>query len=301
MSRLALGVLLLLLTATAWGTPSASRFQLANGLQVIVERAPNAPLTAIEVWVRVGVAQETAETSGVAHLLEHLLFRGAVGLPPDALDSAFENAGGVLDAFTERDWTRFRASVLPDRWREPLQTLLRSLLVPALSADALELERQLILRDEYALHNADPIRPARYALFAERFPQHPYGLPLLGDPSVLANITIDAIRQFHQAHYRPDRMVVVVVGAVETDAVRQAVEHALSIIPHPPFPPLPQAGEGGTQGAPPCAPTPLAHPVGEGLGVRAFIVANAVRTQKRSASCPYSARTALTSAHSHSP
>jgi predicted Zn-dependent peptidase len=225
-SRLALGALLLLLTATAWGTPSVSRFQLANGLQVIVERVPNAPLTAVEVWVRVGVAQETAETSGVAHLLEHLLFRGAVGLPPDALDSAFENAGGVLDAFTERDWTRFRASVLPDRWREPLQTLLRSLLAPALPADALEKERHLILRDEYALHHADPIRPARYALFAEQFPQHPYGLPLLGHPDTLARLDIEAIRRFHDAHYHPDRMVVVVVGAVETDAVRKVVEHA---------------------------------------------------------------------------
>jgi predicted Zn-dependent peptidase len=229
-SRLALGGLLLLLMTAAWGTPSVSRFQLANGLQVIVERVPNAPLTAVEVWVRAGVAQETAETSGVAHLLEHLLFRGAAGLPPDALDSAFENAGGILDAFTERDWTRFRASVLPDRWREPLQTLLRSLLSPALPPDALEKERHLILRDEYALHHADPIRTARYALFAERFPQHPYGLPLLGDPSVLANITIDAIRQFHQAHYRPDRMVVVVVGAVEPDAVRQAVEAVINPI-----------------------------------------------------------------------
>jgi predicted Zn-dependent peptidase len=268
-SRLALGALLLLLTAAAWGTPSVSRFQLANGLQVIVERVPNAPLTAVEVWVRAGVAQETAETSGVAHLLEHLLFRDAVGLPPDALDSAFENAGGILDAFTERDWTRFRASVLPDRWREPLQTLLRSLLAPALPADALEKERHLILRDEYALHHADPIRPARYALFAERFPQHPYGLPLLGNPDTLARLDIEAVRQFHRAYYRPDRMVVVVVSAVETDAVRQVVEHALSIIPHPPCPPLPQAGEGGTQGAPPCAPTPLSHPVGEGLGVRA--------------------------------
>jgi predicted Zn-dependent peptidase len=268
-SRLALGALLLLLTAAAWGTPSVSRFQLANGLQVIVERIPNAPLTAVEVWVRVGVAQETAETSGVAHLLEHLLFRGAVGLPPDALDSAFENAGGILDAFTERDWTRFRASVLPDRWREPLQTLLRSLLAPALPADALEKERHLILRDEYALHHADPVRPARYALFAERFPQHPYGLPLLGNPDTLARLDIEAVRQFHRAYYRPDRMVVVVVSAVETDAVRKVVEHALSIIPHPPCPPLPQAGEGGTQGALPCAPTPLSHPVGEGLGVRA--------------------------------
>lgn len=233
MSRFALGVLLLLLMAAAWGTPSVSCFQLANGLQVIVERVPNAPLTAIEVWVRVGVAQETAETSGVAHLLEHLLFRGAVGLPPDALDSAFENAGGVLDAFTERDWTRFRASVLPDRWREPLQILLRSLLSPALPPDALEKERRLILHDEYALHNADPIRTARYALFAERFPQHPYGLPLLGHPDTLARLDIEVVRRFHRAHYHPDRMVIVVVGAVETDAVRQAVEEAFALITRP--------------------------------------------------------------------
>ena len=233
MSRLALGGLLLTLIVAAWGTPSVSRFQLANGLQIIVERVPNVPLTAVEVWVRAGVAQETAETSGVAHLLEHLLLRGAVGLSPDALDSAFENAGGILDASTERDWTRFRASVLPDRWREPLQTLLRSLLNPALPADALEKERQLILHDEYALHYADPIRPARYALFAERFPQHPYGLPLLGDPDTLARLSVDAVRQFHLAHYRPNRMVVVVVGAVEPDAVRQAVEEVFTSITSP--------------------------------------------------------------------
>jgi zinc protease len=227
-SRLALGILLLLLSAAAWGTPSVSRFQLANGLQIIVERVPNAPLTAIEVWVRAGVAHETAESSGVAHLLEHLLFRGAVGLPSDALDSAFEHAGGILDASTERDWTRFRASVLPDRWREPLQTLLRSLLNPTLPADTLEKERRLILHDEYALHYADPIRPARYALFAERFPNHPYGLPLLGNPDTLARLSVEAVRQFHQAHYRPDRMVVVVVGAVEPDAVRRAAEEVFT-------------------------------------------------------------------------
>ncbi|MGQ9658107.1 MAG: M16 family metallopeptidase, partial [Fimbriimonadales bacterium] len=231
MSRPSLGAALLLLILVAWGTPSVSRVQLANGLQIIVERTPNATLTALEVWVRTGVAHETAETSGVAHLLEHLLFRGAVGLLPDALDSAFENAGGVLDAFTERDWTRFRASLLPNQWREPLQTLLRSLLAPALPADALEKERQIILRDEYATHHADPIRPARYALFAEMFPQHPYGLPLLGNPDTLSQIGIETIRQFHRAHYRPEQMIIVVVGAVEPSAVREAVEEVLAHLP----------------------------------------------------------------------
>jgi predicted Zn-dependent peptidase len=293
-SRLALGILLLLLSAAAWGTPSVSRFQIANGLQIIVERVPNAPLTAIEVWVRAGVAHETAETSGVAHLLEHLLFRGAVGSPPDALDSAFENAGGILDASTERDWTRFRASVLPDRWREPLQTLLRSLLNPTLPADALEKERRLILHDEYALHYADPIRPARYALFAERFPNHPYGLPLLGNPDTLARLSVEAVRQFYQAHYRPDRMVVVVVGAVEPDAVRRAAEEVFTSLVgteslrQGQFSPAHAWGQARFFALTPCVPlsrkagegeriAPLSHCVGEGSGVRATESKEAVR------------------------
>jgi zinc protease len=263
-NRLVLGGGLILLAFAAWGTPSVSRFQLANGLQIVVERVPKASLTAIEVWIQAGVAQETAETSGVAHLLEHLLFRGAAGLPPDALDSAFENAGGVLDASTERDWTRFRASVLPDRWREPLQTLLQSLQSPALPADALEKERQLILKDEYALHRADPIRPARYALFAAVFPQHPYGLPLLGNPDTLARLSVDAVRQFHQANYHPERMVVVIVGAVEPDAVRQTVEAVFSLTPSP----APTAWERGDTRSP--APAKRKSGTHQGVGAERY-------------------------------
>ncbi|MER3558924.1 MAG: hypothetical protein C4336_05360, partial [Armatimonadota bacterium] len=74
--------------------------------------------------------------------------------------------------------------------------------------------RQIILRDEYALHEADPIRPVRYRLYAQAFPKHPYGLPLLGDPALLKILPREAVLEFHQRHYRPERMVVVVVGNV---------------------------------------------------------------------------------------
>ncbi|MCX7993864.1 MAG: insulinase family protein [Fimbriimonadales bacterium] len=226
-----LAILGCLLLIGGWATPTPHRIQLANGLQLIVERIPDAPLTAVEVWIRAGVADETPQTSGVAHLLEHLIFKGSADLPPGALDEVFEQAGGVLDASTERDWTRYRASVLPDQWQKPLQTLLRCLLYPALPEAELEKERRIILKDEYALHSTDPIRPARYALFAQAFKQHPYGLPLLGDPETLARISREPVRQFHQQHYRPDRMIVVVVGAVDAGMVKKTVEEAL-VAPH---------------------------------------------------------------------
>lgn len=213
-----------LLLSVGWGAPTPEITRLANGTEIIVERIPNAPLTTIEVWIRVGVANETPATSGVAHLLEHLIFKGTAELAPGTLDAAFEQAGGILDATTERDWTRYRASVLPEHWQEPLQTLLRCLQNPALDKNQLELERRLILNDEYALHRADPIRPARYALFAEAFPNHPYGLPLLGDPTTLARHSVQTVREFHQRHYLPERMIIIVVGAVQREVVQKVVE-----------------------------------------------------------------------------
>ncbi|MFN4032701.1 MAG: M16 family metallopeptidase [Fimbriimonadales bacterium] len=204
--------------------PIPQRVQLANGAQLIVETIPDAPLTAIEVWIRAGVADETPETSGVTHLLEHLIFRS----PNGALDEAFERAGGVLDAFTERDWTRYRASVLPNRWETPLQTLLECLLRPALPENELDKERQIILNDEYALHHADPIRPARYALFAKAFTGRPYALPLLGDGNILKRLEWQAVRAFHEAHYRPERMTIVLVGAVEWADAQRAVEQVFA-------------------------------------------------------------------------
>ncbi|MCS7208939.1 MAG: insulinase family protein [Fimbriimonadales bacterium] len=220
----------------AGATPALCRMQLPNGVQLVVERVPDAPLAAIEVWIRVGVAHETPETSGVAHLLEHLIFKSAPHSPNGTLDAVFENAGSVLDAYTERDWTRYCASVLPQQWRKPLQTLLQCLLRPTLSSEALEQERRIILNDEYALHHAEPIRPARYALFAQAFPNHPYGAPLLGDPTTLARIDLAAVQQFHRMHYRPERMIVVVVGAVQPEAVRAAVEEVIGREPASPAP-----------------------------------------------------------------
>ncbi len=164
------------------------------------------PLVAIEVWVQAGVAYETPETSGVAHLLEHMIFKGTARHPAGTLDRVCEESGGILTATTERDWARYSVSVLPDLWREVLKILLEHLRAPAIPPEELEKERQIILRDEYALHHADPIRPARYRAFEQAFPNHPYGLPLLGNPERL-RCAERARRslEFHRRHYRPER------------------------------------------------------------------------------------------------
>ncbi|MEN3002184.1 MAG: insulinase family protein [Armatimonadota bacterium] len=202
-----------------------------NAPRPIVLPDPDAPLVAIEVWVQVGSAYEAPETSGAAHLLEHLIFKGTAQHPAGALDATIESAGGVLEASTERDWTRYRMAVLPDRWESALRMLLEHLLAPALPEAALQRERELILQDEYALHHADPIRVARYALYAKVYGKHPYALPPLGIPESLAKLTREQLLEFHARHYRLDRMVIVVVGPVEPARVREVCLDSLREVP----------------------------------------------------------------------
>jgi zinc protease len=174
--------------------------------------------------VRAGSACETPETAGAAHLLEHLIFKGTPRHPAGTLDAAVEAAGGILKASTEREWTRYRTAVLPDHWEPVLRLLLEHLLHPALPESELQRERTIMLQDEYALYQADPIRTARDALYAQAYGEHPYALPPFGSPKSLMALSRAQLLDFHSRYYRPDRMVIVVVGAVSPERVQQIVQ-----------------------------------------------------------------------------
>jgi zinc protease len=191
---------------------------------LIVHPDPSAPLVAIEVWVRAGSACETPETAGAAHLLEHLIFKGTPRHPAGTLDAAVEAAGGILKASTEREWTRYQTAVLPDHWEPVLRLLLEHLLHPALPESELQRERTIMLQDEYALYQADPIRTARDALYAQAYGEHPYALPPFGSPKSLMALSRAQLLDFHSRYYRPDRMVIAVVGAVSPERVQQIVQ-----------------------------------------------------------------------------
>jgi zinc protease len=191
---------------------------------LIVHPDPGTPLVALEVWVRAGSAYETPETAGAAHLLEHLIFKGTPHHPAGTLDATVEAAGGILEASTEREWTRYRTAVLPDHWEQVLRMLLEHLLHPALPESALQRERALMLQDEYALYQADSFRTVRDALYAQAYGAHPYAFPPFGTPQSLATLSRAQLLDFHRRFYRPDRMVIVAVGNVSPERVQQIVQ-----------------------------------------------------------------------------
>jgi zinc protease len=142
---------------------------LPNGLRVIVvERRGSARLVAVDLRVRAGTADEPPGAGGVAHFLEHLLFKGTPTRQPGDADAAIENLGGELTAQTSLDWARFALTVPSQSWRPALAVLADVIQNPSLRSDDIERERRVIL-DEAATSGTDPIRAPLLALTQTAF------------------------------------------------------------------------------------------------------------------------------------
>ncbi len=202
--------------------PKTTLDVLANGLRVIVvERRGSAKIVAIDLRVRAGIAHETPENNGVAHFLEHLIFKGTPTRPPGDVDGVIEGVGGELTANTSLDWAQFAATVPFGAFRQALEVLADVVQNPALRASDLETERRVIL-DEMAAAELDPVRSSLLALSARAFPDHPYRLSLYGSAENVQRFTRDDVLAFWRALYVPTNMTLVVVG----DAARANVLEA---------------------------------------------------------------------------
>jgi zinc protease len=202
-------------------TPVPVREALPGGLRLIVEERPGSALTALEIRVRAGSGAETAENNGVAHALEHMVFRGSDARAPGAIDREIERLGGDLSARTTRDDTKYAAILPSARWRDGLGLIAELLQTPTFPAEQWEREKTVI-RAEMAVALTDPTRSgfARVAS-AVYAPSDPYQLPLLGTSEAVNRLTSEDLRTFWKAWYRPENITVVIVGDVKpTDAKR---------------------------------------------------------------------------------
>lgn len=224
--RTALLCLWIIVPASARSAPpSPAEFvqrNLPSGLQLLVAERPRAALVAFDLRVRGGSGDETEPTSGTAHLVEHLLFKGSAARAPGQLDTAMEALGGEIAARTARDTVQYAVTVPAARWREALNLLAELLLRPALRDDDLAAEKPVV-RAEIALLRSDPARAGTQALAATLYGAlDPYRLPLMGPADNVARLTASDLKAFWSAWYRPSRMVLAVAGAVDAGQVAEA-------------------------------------------------------------------------------
>ncbi|MGC1305812.1 MAG: pitrilysin family protein [Phormidesmis sp.] len=223
---------------TAAATVGETISRLPNGLTVIHQEMAT-PAVVVDVWVKAGASVEPAEWSGMAHFLEHMVFKGTQRVRPGEFDWAIESHGGMTNAATSHDYAHFFMTVAADAVPQTLPYLADLLLCAAIPADEFVRERDVVLEEIRQAHD-DPDWVGYQALCELLYGDHAYGRAVLGTPELLAARSPEEMRQFHQAHYQPENMTVAIAGGISHTAALDLIQQSFRQFADPIDCPQPQ-------------------------------------------------------------
>lgn len=215
--------------------------RLANGLTVALLPRRDAPVVTTALFYRAGCRDEARGGGGIAHFLEHMMFKGSSRFGPGEVDLRTQELGGANNAFTSHDATAYHFDFAPDRWTEALAIEADRMAGLNLEPREVDSERGVIL-EEIAMYEGEPWDALELAVQADLYGAHPYGRPVLGSREDLAAAGPEELAGFHRRFYRPDNAVLVVAGEVGPEAF-EAVEAAFGGLAagagdRPPLPPV---------------------------------------------------------------
>jgi predicted Zn-dependent peptidase len=206
------------------------RHVLPNGLVVITETMQNVRSVSVGIWVRNGSRREIPSENGLAHFLEHMVFKGTERRSAEDIAREMDSVGGMLDAFTSKEQICFNAKVLDEHLPIAFDVLADLVLRPKLDSDDVKKERQVVLEEikmdldnpEYLLHD----------IFTRGFwPDHALGRPILGTPETVRKFDREALRRRFQDWFAPDHILVTAAGNITHDQVLQLVQKEFGHLP----------------------------------------------------------------------
>ena len=220
---------LLLVLAASLAAPLTAladpfEYQLANGLRVIVKEDHRAPTVAHMVWYRSGSMDETNGTTGVAHLLEHMMFKGTPTTGAGEFSRLVAAAGGRDNAFTSKDYTAYFQQIPKQKLEQMMQ--LEADRMRHLNLDPKEFEQEIkVVMEERRLRTDDQPQSLLFEqMGAVALQAHPYRVPVIGWMNDLENMTVQDARDWYERWYVPNNAFVVIVGDVEHQAVFDLAE-----------------------------------------------------------------------------
>ena len=196
-----------------------SNFTLSNGLQVVVVPNRLAPVVSQMVWYKVGSADEAAGKTGLAHYLEHLMFRGTENVAPGEFSKIIAGQGGQDNAFTSRDYTAYYEEVAADRLSMIMQMEADRMQNLRLTSETAEPELQVILGERQQRTGNSPDGRFVEKLQSKFMPHHPYGRPIIGWKKDVEKLSAADARKFYEAYYAPNNAIVVISGDVKVEDV----------------------------------------------------------------------------------
>src|SRR5437762_5403522 len=200
-----------------------TREVLDTGLRLITESMPHVRSVSIGVWLMRGSRHETNEQGGIAHFVEHMLFKGTATRTAEDIAQAIDSIGGQLDAFTAKEYASYYIKVLDEHLPLALDILSDIVLNPAFSPEDIEREKKVVLEEIKMVE--DTPDDLVHELFTQGFwENHPLGRPILGTKETVESFNTDLLRTYFANAYTPKNLIVSAVGNIEHARVRELVE-----------------------------------------------------------------------------
>jgi len=217
-------VALLVLRPAAGEVFDAESFTLPNGLTVIVVENHRAPIVTQMVWYKVGAADEPHGKSGIAHFLEHLMFKGTDSTAAGEFSRQIAANGGNENAFTSRDYTGYWQTVAKDRLELVMSYEADRMANLIFDPEQVASEREVIIEERRARVENNPSAQLDEAMMAALFRNHPYGIPIIGWLHEMQQLTLEDARDFYERWYGPDNAILILGGDITVEEARPLVE-----------------------------------------------------------------------------
>ena len=206
---------------------------LPNGIQVVTEEIPSVHSVSVGIWVEAGSRDERSEENGISHFIEHMLFKGTQRRSARQIAKEIDAVGGILNAFTSKEFSSFYAKVMAEHFPVALDLLFDLYLNSLFAAEELEKERQVIVQEINMVEDT----PDEYIhdLFSQSFwPHHPLGLPILGRLNTISRMDRRTLKGFFLKHYLQIPPIIVAAGKLKHEDLLRPVQEALrKIRPRP--------------------------------------------------------------------
>lgn len=210
---------------------NAETFSLNNGMQVVVIPNHRAPVAIAMVWYKVGSSDEIQGKTGLAHFLEHLMFKGSPNVPPGELSRRVRSLGGSDNAFTTHDYTAYFQTVAVQHLENVMSMEADRMKAITIPPDQFGSEQQVVLEERRQRTENDPrsyfFDQLRYALY----PAHPYSVPVIGWEQDIKTLTRDDALAWHNKWYVPNNAILVVAGDVTAAQIKPLAEKIYGSIP----------------------------------------------------------------------
>ena len=238
--RTVIVVLLVVSLLAPSGAPAADRIVAAtldNGLRVLLLEDHRSPIVSFQVWYRVGSRNEQRGATGIAHFLEHMMFKGTPTRGPKQFARLVEENGGQDNAFTSQDVTSYFVDIAADKLDLVIELEADRMQNLLLDAKQIASEREVVIEERRTRTEDDPGGFLGEEVSSIAFKAHPYGYPIIGWMEDIKRITPAEIRAFYQTYYIPNNAMVVAVGAFQAPAALEKIRRSFGRIPRGRTPP----------------------------------------------------------------